>query len=383
MATSRHTRTAGSRKQTRSASRKTPAAADADAIPRSSLYDRSNGFTLGCFLTLIRFKFARPLFHVHRARIAEFIDEEQLAISLPASHAAYAAVADSTLQDVVLACRTRSRELADFALLGGLATIDATLRLSDAPVIEDLRTQAIDILARHGLDGERLYARYLAYVRKTADEARESGQTDIQIDMFLTPAMDLLTGALEPLEADHAMCFVAMPFRRPYATYFTRFYRPLAGAMECRAFRMWGGLSGEAYVELMLTIMRRCRVVVADLSEVNGNVLYEFGVARGFDKRVVPLCQRRFVEALPSNIASDQLLQVYSPREKEWPDLVAYRCAAQVALIDLSLELAEKSLAGARWSPGDRLPQLPEYGEADAAPAKRTPTDGPGPPAVT
>jgi len=146
---------------------------------------------------------------------------------------------------------------------------------------------------------------------------------------------------------------------------------------------MWGGLSGEAYVELMLTIMRRCRVVVADLSEVNGNVLYEFGVARGFDKRVVPLCQRRFVEALPSNIASDQLLQVYSPRAKEWPDLVAYRCAAQVALIDLSLELAEKSLAGARWSPGDRLPQLPEYGEADAAPAKRTPTDGPGPPAVT
>jgi hypothetical protein len=36
---------------------------------------------------------------------------------------------------------------------------------------------------------------------------------------------------------------------------------------------MWGGLSGEAYVELMLTIMRRCRVVIADLGDVNGNVL--------------------------------------------------------------------------------------------------------------
>ena len=181
--------------------------------------------------------------------------------------------------------------------------------------------------------------------------------------MFLTPAMDLLTGTLEPLETDNAMCFVAMPFRRPYAGYFAQFYRPLATAMECRAFRMWGGLSGEAYVELMLTVMRRCRVVIADLSEVNGNVLYEFGVARGLEKRLVPLCQRTFAGALPSNIASDQLLQVYSPREKDWPGLVAIRCAAQVALVDLSLELAEKALADARWTDGDRLPQLPEFGE--------------------
>jgi hypothetical protein len=326
---------------------------------RKSLYDRANGFTLGCFLTLIRYRFARPKFRFHRMRIAEFLAEEKLTIALPASQTAYSAVADAKLQEVVLACRTRSQELADFALLGALATLDATLRLSDEPLIEELRTEAIDVLKRHKLDGDKLYQRYLAYVRKSSDEATESGKTGIHIDTFLTPAIDLLTGALEPLETDQAMCFVAMPFKRPYATYFERFYRPLATAMECHAFRMWGGLSGEAYVELMLTIMRRCRVVIADLSEVNGNVLYEFGVARGLEKRVVPLCQRSFFDALPSNIASDQMLQVYSPREKEWPDLVAYRCAAQVALIDLSLELTEKSIAGARWTEGDRLPQLP------------------------
>jgi hypothetical protein len=366
----RNNRKVALRKKARSTSRKPENSPEPEAIPRSSLYDRTNGFSLGCFLTLIRFKFARPQFHVHRARIAEFLEEEQLGVPLASSQAAYSAVADSTLQDVVLACRTRSRELADFALLGGLATIDATLRLSDEPVINDLRTEAIDVLTRHGLEGERLYARFLAYVRKTADEARESGKTGVQIDTFLTPAMDLLTGALEPLQTDNAMCFVAMPFRPPYGGYFARFYRPLALAMDCRAFRMWGGLSGEAYVDLMLTVMRRCRVVIADLSEVNGNVLYEFGVARGLDKRVVPLCQRRFFKALPSNIASDQLLQVYSPREKEWPDLVAIRCAAQVALIDLSLELAEKALAGARWTADDRLPQLPEYGEDAAGPAE-------------
>ena len=330
--------------------------------PRSSLYDRANGFSLGCFLALIRYKFARPDYRFHRARIMEFAGEAGLSFAVPPSQSAYDKVADRVLQEAVLGCRLESPELADFALLGALAVTDATLRLSDAPVIEDMRTEAIDILTRNKLDGEKLYHRYLAYVRKLADEAKESGDTGVKIDTFLTPAMDLLTGVLEPLPQDDGMCFVAMPFKRPYASYFASFYRPMAQAMECRVFRMWGGLSGEAYVELMLTVMRRCRIVIADLSDVNGNVLYEFGVAKGLGKRVVPLCQRAFGDRLPSNIASDQLMQVYSPREKDWPTAVAYRCAAQVALVDLSLELAEKSIADASWPEGGRLPQLGEFG---------------------
>lgn len=122
---------------------------------------------------------------------------------------------------------------------------------------------------------------------------------------------------------------------------------------------MWGGLSGEAYVELMLAIMRRCKIVLADLSDVNPNVLYEFGVARGLDKQVVPLCLRSYVGKLPSNIASDTMLQLYSSREKEWPAGTVLRCAAQVSLLDFSRELAERRLAVAHWEKGARLPQLP------------------------
>ena len=297
---------------------------------------------------------------MHRRRILEFLHEADLAIELPASQRAYDSQVDQLLQDVILACRERSAELADFALLGGIATIDASLRLSEEPVIEDLRQTATEILARHSLDGEALYDRFLAYVRKTDDEAKAEGLTGVRIDTVLTPAMDLLTNAIEPLPADPAMCFVAMPFKPPYARYFELLYRPLASALDCGAFRMWGGLSGEAYVELMLAVMRRCRIVIADLSDVNPNVLYEFGVARGLDKRVVPLCRRVHAGKLPSNIRSDTMLQVYSPREKGWPALTVLRCAAQVALVDLSRELVEKQVAGARWTEGGRLPRLPE-----------------------
>jgi len=334
-----------------------------DPQQRNSLYDRANGFALGCFLVLIRYRFARKKFPFHRMRIVQFLVEEGLDIALPTTQSKFDEVADAKLQEILLACKGHSKELADFALLGAMSILDAALRLSEEPVVEELRTEALEVLRRYKLDADKLYGRYLAYVRKSADEAQESGSGGLKVDTFLTPAMTLLADVLEPLAADDKMCFVAMPFQAPYAGYFESFYRPLATALECRAFRMWGGLSGEAYVELMLIIMRRCRVVIAELSGANANVLYEFGVARGLDKRVVPLCQRSFFDELPSNIASDQLLQVYSPREKGWPDQVVSRCAAQVAIVDFSLELAEKSIAGAHWVDGDRLPRLPTEDE--------------------
>jgi hypothetical protein len=335
---------------------------------QSSLYDRANGFMLGCFLTLVRYRFARDSFQFHRLRMGEFLHEAGIKIKLPASQGAYDSQADKLLQDAVLACRERSAELADFVLLGGVATIDASLRLSEEPVIEDLRDTATGVLRRHNLDGKALYDRFLAYVRKSDDDAKEEGLTGVRIETFLTPAMDLLTTTIEPLGADSSLCFVAMPFKSPYARYFDLLYRPLASALDCGAFRMWGGLSGEAYVDLMLAIMRRCKIVIADLSDVNPNVLYEFGVARGLEKRVVPLCQRAYAGKLPSNIGSDTMLQLYSPREQEWPTGTVLRCAAQVSLVDFSRELAERQVAGARWEEGGRLPQLPkDEGEGKAA----------------
>ena len=108
--------------------------------------------------------------------------------------------------------------------------------------------------------------------------------------------------------------------------------------------------------------MRAGKIVIADLSDVNPNVLYEFGVARGLEQRVVPLCQRVHAEKnrLPSNIGSDTMLQLSSPREKEWPTGTVLRCAAQVSLVHFSRETPRsEQIAGAHWNgDGGRLPQL-------------------------
>ena len=158
--------------------------------------------------------------------------EAGIAIEVPASQGAYDRQADKLLQDVILACRERSAELADFVLLGGIAAIDTSLRFSEEPVIDDLRQTATDVLARHNLDGNELYDRFLAYVHKSDDEAKEEGLTSVRINTFLTPAMDPLTGALEPLEADSSIsswrCRLSPPMK-----VFRVLYRPLASALDC------------------------------------------------------------------------------------------------------------------------------------------------------
>ena len=75
---------------------------------RSSLYDRSNGFLLGCFLALLRFKFARDNYPVHRSRIHEFFEEANITFRLPASAAAYSRSADALQLKTAKACLAKS-----------------------------------------------------------------------------------------------------------------------------------------------------------------------------------------------------------------------------------------------------------------------------------
>lgn len=326
----------------------------------SPLYCRANGFMLGSFLALARHRFARPLYRVHRARVEEFMAELDVPVRLPPTHRDYDRAADRVLQEHVLICRNQAVELGDFVLLGAMAVIDGTTRLAGAFESDDLRHEACAILERHGLLASGLYDRYLARVRLASEE-----QPGVRVDSVLSPALALLLDCLEPLPADPQSCFVAMPFRGAFAGYFGRFYRPLAEELDAAALRMWGGLSGEAYVDLMLAIIRRSGRVIADLSGANPNVVYEFGVARGLGKPVTVLCQRSSAARLPANIVSDHLLLLYSPREKGWPEATVLRCALQTRLIDLGVEQQATRLAGLRWTPGAVLPEL--GGVADAA----------------
>lgn len=331
--------------------KKTPRAA-AVAPPWSSLYCRTNGFMLGLFAGLIRYRFARPLFTQQRDRILDFLDEAQLEISIPGDPGDYSREADGLMQQLVLGAFRRAPELGRFVYIGGSAIVDASMRAAGTVESDQLRDAIVGFLDESGLDGAPLYERFLAEVALE----RKGARPRVLIDHVLSPALRLLREAIEPLPPDPKTCFVAMPFKPPYAGYFGTLYRPIATALDGSALRMWGGLSGEDYVELMLAVIRRCGTVIADLSELNPNVVFELGAARALDKRLVLLVQRKFARQLPANVASEQLLESYSPRERGWPSVTAHRVAAQVLLIELAQERRREELQGYRRNPGDALP---------------------------
>jgi len=211
----------------------------------SALYDRANGFLLGCFITMMRFRAARR-FAVHRLRVGEFLDEFGLTVELPGTRREFRPKADDLFEVVVRGVHQQAPTMGDFALVGAMACSDGFTRLAGRDVNDEVRQEACEILARHGLAATKLYDRFLAHVVREAEHAAGPG---VFADSVLTPALSLLAAAIEPLPPEAATCFVAMPFKRPFSRYFNLFYRSLAEALGCRALRMWGGLSGEAYVD--------------------------------------------------------------------------------------------------------------------------------------
>lgn len=321
----------------------------------SPLYARTNGFMLGVFLALIRYRFARPLFAQQRTRVLDFLDEAGLQIPVASDPGRYAAQADALMQQVVLTGFRKDQEFGRFVYIGGSAIVDASMRAAGTVESDGLRDTIVGFMDESGLPGAELYERFLAEVALE----REAAQPRVLIDQILSPALRLLRDAIEPLPVDPKTCFVAMPFKPPYAGYFGTLYRPIASALDGSALRMWGGLSGEDYVELMLAVIRRCGTVIAELSELNPNVVFELGAARGLDKRLVLLVQRKFARQLPANVGSEQLLASYSPRERGWPTATAARVAAQVLAIDIAQERRREQMKTLRRNPGDALPITP------------------------
>ena len=298
----------------------------------------------------------RKEFRTHRQRMLDFLKEVEINLQLPKTYRAYAKAADKVRIKVLRATFKRWPELGHFACLGAACCNDAIIRLIGELPSDDMRDTSVKLMNRYKLKGEKLYEQFLVEISVAKEDDKDS---DIHFRSFLTPALDLLVRMIEPLAIEKKTCFVAMPFKPPFLARFNRIYRPLAYKLECSAYRMWGGLSGEAYVDLMLEIIRHCGVVMADISGANPNVVYEVGVARGLSRSVLLLYQNGTLHGVPANIISDSLPMSYSPREH---DTVA-SIAEQVIFLDFALKNAGQRRAKAKRANGQALPVLP----ADAA----------------
>ncbi len=282
----------------------------ATVAPYSPLYCAVNGFSLGAFIAGAQLPMAAPRYPAMRQRVHEFLDEVEIPLRWPTSHADYVAQSTTLHSRLLEALRERSVALHEMAGIGMMAVLLAAgFPSASAQLRRVLRKRWVPVLERHGLPGD-VYQRFVRRLGR-AWRAPEAG-------LVLTPAFDLLQMLVEPLAAEADTCFVAMPFRPPYGRTFVSYYRPALAAAGFRAVRAWGGIANEEYYPFIAPIMARCAAVLAELSTLNLNVINEVGLAHGANRPtflVMGMHERR----LPPSNLGDLLILDYDRRASGWP----------------------------------------------------------------
>ena len=298
----------------------------------SSLYCRYHGFLIGqaLALTFADGAAADPGYAARRGRLLTCLLELDVEAAIPESATRRDGATHAALLTAILPrLAQRDRELAEFAILGGLlvhyaaaarrdADTAAALRLEiarlrgvyDLPAVDGLRHTALTSAA----DPERVQALGLAYLA------------------------DVL--ARVPAEADTAL--VLLPADPPTADGYASFHRPALEHCGYRAVRVWAGIGGQAAAGVTVGLVAKAGLIWADVSEVDPEIVVAIGAAQALGRPGMVVAREDRAAAVPRHIGRDPVIH-YDPRAADWP-------AGPVLL--MSACLAGAALAAER---GDRL----------------------------
>lgn len=89
-------------------------------------------------------------------------------------------------------------------------------------------------------------------------------------------------------EDERSTCFVVQPFAEPYAGYFNLIYEPAIEGAGLQAIRADAEIFGTGKImDQIIAGIQEARVLIAELTTRNPNVLYELGLAHALRKPVV------------------------------------------------------------------------------------------------
>ena len=303
---------------------------DTPAVARASpLYCRYNGFLAGQFLSLAFAGCGAPRYDRRRSRLLEFLRELDIDVPIPASPLDRGGVTyPGILSAIVPRLAEHSRELAEFAILGGLLTQYGTVQPGDAATGVALRVEI-----------ERLRA---AYDLPPIDPLRFALPAfEADPDRVLAPSLAYLREIVARLPVEHDTAFVIMPFTAPYAGYYASFYRPALEHCGYRALRAWDGLDGADHADLVLALIDKAGLVWADVSELDPAAAYQIGAAQALDKPGVIVASADRAAGVPGHVGRDPVVR-YDPRDADWPHGTVLLMSACLAAIMLAAERGDR-----------------------------------------
>lgn len=303
---------------------------DQPPVSRTSpLYCRYNGFLLGQFLSLAFAECGTPRYGDRRARLLDFLREVEVDVSIPESpHDRGGVTYAGVLSAILPRLAERSRELAEFAILGGLLTHYGVASGIDAEAAAATLTEI-----------ERLRA---VYDLPPIDPARFAVPVhEADPDRVLAPSLGYLHEIVAGLPVESDTAFVVLPFTEPYARCFASFHRPALEHCGYRALRAWGGPAGADHADLVLALLGKAGLIFADVSELDHGVACEIGAAQALGKPGMIVASEDRYAAVPAHVGRDPVVR-YDPRDADWPQGTVLLMSACLAAIMLAAERGDR-----------------------------------------
>ena len=304
---------------------------DAGVERSSPLCHRYHGFVLGQSLALAFMPAGRARFTERAAGMRECLADLGLA--------AHAALLPETAPDpggsshAALLTRllpyvaARSRELAEFVVLGGLL-IHYGLAVAEDPATAATILTEID----------RLRAVYDLPPLDPGRLAIAVGQDDADV---VGPSLAYLREILLrlPTELDAALCLI--PSLTGVTDAYERFARPALEHCGYRAFRPWARFTPEDDAAIGLALIDRSGFVWADVSDAEPALFHAVGAAHALGKRTALVTRADRAAAAPSTLGGDAVIR-YDPADADWPASAVPLMAACLAALELAADRGER-----------------------------------------
>jgi hypothetical protein len=297
----------------------------------SSLYCRYHGFLIGQALALAFADGAGddPGYAERRVRLLACLRELDIDIAIPERPDQRGDVSHAALLAAILPrLAQQARELAEFAILGGLLVLYATAARCDADAAAALR-----------LEIERLRG---AYDLPPVDAVRHAAVTGgAEPDRVLATGLAYLGEIVARVPAEPETALVLMPISAPYDEYYAAFHRPSLEHCGYRALRAWGGAGGDAAAGLVFGLLAKSGLVWADVSEIDHGLVVAIGAAQALGRPGMVVVREDRAATVPPHIGRDAVIR-YDPRAADWPDGPVLLMAACLAGITLAAERGDR-----------------------------------------
>jgi hypothetical protein len=125
-------------------------------------------------------------------------------------------------------------------------------------------------------------------------------------------------------------CFVMMPFSEPIGGYYDDLYKPAIERAKLKADRADSDIYGTGkIVEQIWKGITSARVLLAELTGRNANVLYELGLAHALHKPVVLVCSKSNEEDVPFDLRHVRVIY-YDKNDPFWGTKLIEKVAEKI-----------------------------------------------------